>query len=61
MYKDKIVEEVRNAGIKLAEKCDFDLHKFAMMLKYETEKSKKEGYRVVTYHDILTTKELQTK
>jgi len=33
MCKDPIVEEVRNAGAKLAEECGYDLHAFADMLR----------------------------
>ncbi len=38
MWKDPIVEEIRNAGAKLAEKCDYDFYKFSRMLK-EHQKS----------------------
>lgn len=33
MWKDPIVEEVRNAGAKLAEKCNYDFHRFSIMIK----------------------------
>jgi len=33
MWKDPIVEEVREAGAKLAEKCGYNLHVFADMLR----------------------------
>ena len=29
MWKDPIVEEVRAAGGKIAEECDYDVHKMA--------------------------------
>ncbi len=33
MWKDPIVEEIRDAGAKLAEECGYDLHAFADMLR----------------------------
>jgi hypothetical protein len=33
MWKDPIVEEIRNAGAKLAEECEYNLHAFAEMLR----------------------------
>ncbi len=33
MWEDPIVEEVRNAGAKIAEKCDYDFYKFSQMIK----------------------------
>jgi hypothetical protein len=33
MWKDPIVEEVRDAGAKLAEKCGYNIHTFADMLR----------------------------
>jgi len=52
MWKDSIVEEVRNAGKKLCEKCDNDIHKFGQLLKIETEESKKAGWKVVKKEEI---------
>lgn len=33
MWKDPIVEEIREAGAKLAEECGYNLHTFADMLR----------------------------
>lgn len=52
MWKDSIVEEVRNAGKIISEKCDNNIHKFAEMLKKETEESKKAGWTVVNKEQI---------
>ena len=38
MWKDSIVEEVREAGAKLAEECGYDLHAFANMLRRHQKK-----------------------
>ena len=37
--KDPIVEEVRNAGAKLAEECGYNLHTFADMLRRHQKES----------------------
>jgi len=39
MRKDPIVEEVREAGAKLAEESGYDLHDFAEMLRQNQKKS----------------------
>lgn len=39
MRKDPIVEEVREAGAKLAEESGYDLHAFAEMLRQNQKKS----------------------
>jgi hypothetical protein len=39
MWKDPIVEEVREAGAKLAEECGYNLHAFARMLKQHEAKA----------------------
>lgn len=44
MWKDPIVEEVRNVGKKLSEKCDNDIHKFAEMIKKNEKQREKEGW-----------------
>lgn len=41
MWEDPIVEEVRKAGAKLAEKCDYDFHKFSLMIKEHQKQSDK--------------------
>jgi hypothetical protein len=33
MWKDPIVEEIRNAGAKLAEECGYNLRAFAEVLR----------------------------
>ena len=40
MWKDPIVEEVREAGGKLAKKCGYDFHKFSMMIKRHQNQNK---------------------
>lgn len=39
VWKDPIVEEVRNAGAKLAEECGYNLHNFADMLRRHQKES----------------------
>jgi hypothetical protein len=39
MWKDPVVEEVRDAGAKLAEECGYDLHVFADMLRRNQKES----------------------
>mgnify|MGYP001571237667 CR=1 FL=1 len=39
MWKDPIVEEVREAGAKLAEECEYNLHAFADMLRLHQKES----------------------
>ena len=53
MWKDSVVEEVRNAGKKIQNECSNDLHSFAAMLKMNTEKLKKEGWTVVGKKQVL--------
>ena len=48
MWKDPIVEEVREAGAKLAKKCNYDLSKFAKMLRAGEKRSKKLGWKFVS-------------
>jgi len=48
MWKDPIVEEVREAGAKLAKKCNYDLKKFAQMLRAGEKRSKKLGWKFVS-------------
>lgn len=52
MWRDPIVEEVRNAGAKLAEKCGYDFHKFSIMIKEHQDKSDRK---------VITKKELKEK
>lgn len=40
MWKDPIVEEMRQAGAKLAKKCDYDIDKFSKMIKENQKKNK---------------------
>ncbi len=53
MWKDSVVEEVRNAGKKIQNECSNDLHSFATMLKKNTEKLKKKGWPVVGKKQVL--------
>ncbi len=39
MWKDPIVEEVREAGAKLAQKCGYDVHVFAAMLRHHQKET----------------------
>lgn len=45
MLKDPIVEEVREAGAKIAKKCNNDFHK---MCEYLRKKEKKHKNRVIS-------------
>ena len=45
MLKDPIVEEVREAGAKIAKKCNNDFHK---MCDYLRKKEKKHKNRIVS-------------
>ncbi len=45
MYVDPIVQEVRDAGEKLAKEANYDLHTFFRHLR---EKEKKQGAHVVS-------------
>lgn len=49
MWTDPIVEEVREAGRKLAEECGYDLHKFFEMLRHN---QKAENWPVVSADDV---------
>ena len=49
MWKDPIVEEMREAGAKLAKKCDYDIDKFSKMIK---EHQKKNKARLVSKKDL---------
>ena len=40
MWEDPIVKEIRDAGAKLAEKCDYDFFKFSHMIKEHQKRSK---------------------
>lgn len=40
MWEDPIVEEVRNAGAKIAKKCDYDFYKFSQMIKDHQKRNK---------------------
>ena len=40
MWEDPIVKEVRDAGAKLAQKCDYDFYKFSQMIKEHQKRSK---------------------
>jgi len=53
MWKDLVVEEVRNAGKKVQNECSNDLHSFAEMLKKNTGKLKNKGWTVVGKKQVL--------
>jgi len=40
LWKDPIVEEVREARAKLAKECDYDIHKMALRFRKTTRKKK---------------------
>ena len=48
MWEDPIVEEVREAGAKLAKKCNYDLKKFAQMLRDGGKRSRKLEWKFVS-------------
>ena len=47
MWKDPIVEEVREARAELAKKCDYDIEKISKMIKAGEKRSKKSGWKIV--------------
>ena len=49
MWKDPIVQEVRDAGAKLARQCGYNFHKYSLMIKEHQKKSDK---ILVTKKDI---------
>ena len=49
MWEDPIVKEVREAGAKIAKKCDYDMHKFFELMRKNQKKSGKKG---VTKEDL---------
>lgn len=51
-FTDPIVKEMRDAGKKIQDKCNNNLHLFSQMITEGTEKHKKEGWKVVTKKDI---------
>jgi hypothetical protein len=57
MWKDPIVEEVREAGKKLSEKCGNDVHEFAKMIRLAEKKREKEGWKFVSKKDITEMEE----
>ena len=48
MWKDPIVEEVREAGAKLAKNCDYSFKKLGKMLKAGENRSRKLGWKIVS-------------
>ncbi|MEW6687314.1 MAG: hypothetical protein AB1393_14110 [Candidatus Edwardsbacteria bacterium] len=54
MWEDPIVEEVREAGARLAEKCGYDLHVFAEMLRRH---QKENNWPVASADDLEKLKE----
>lgn len=55
MWKDPIVEEIRKAGAKLAEKCNYDFNKFSKMLKEHQKNSDKVIISKKTLKDKVVT------
>ena len=58
MWKDPIVQEVREAGEELAKKANYDLHTFIENLK---ENEKKLNSKIVSRIDLKTVKPDETK
>ena len=54
MWDDPIVKEVREAGKRLQEKCNNDLHLFSKMITEGTEKLRKEGWKVAGKNELET-------
>lgn len=50
MYKDPIVEELRQNAAKLVEECDGDVHKVAQRLR---EEQSRHPHRVVRRHSRI--------
>ncbi len=55
MWDDPIVNEIRTAGEKLASKCDYDIHKFALMLKEKTDELGNNGWKIIKKEEVLHT------
>ena len=55
MWKAPIVEEIRKAGAKLAEKCDYDFNKFSRMLREHQKNSDKVIISKKTLKDKMVT------
>jgi hypothetical protein len=51
--KDPIVQEVRRIRAKLAEECDFDLHRIALRQKRLADRWKG---KKVTYEDLMASR-----
>lgn len=49
MWEDSIVKEVREAGAKIAEECDYDMHKFFDLMRKNQRKS---GKKAMTKEDL---------
>ena len=52
MWEDPIVKEVRKAGAKLAEECNYDLHELGEMLREHEEEYKKQGWKLTTKEEL---------
>jgi hypothetical protein len=52
MFEDPIVKEVRDAGKKLSEDCENDIHKFADMIRLKEKELEKQGWKFVSKKDI---------
>ena len=57
MQDDIIIEEVRNAGKKLSEQYQNDIHLFGMMLQKRTQESRSAGWKVITKEELDKLKE----
>lgn len=58
MWKDPIVEEVREAGAKLAQECGNDVHLFAEMLRNHQEEA---NWPIITSDDLKQIKLREAK
>lgn len=53
MWDDPVVNEVRTIGNKIVSEYDYDIHKFAVMLKENTEELKNSGWKIVKKEDLI--------
>lgn len=61
MWEDPIVKEVREAGAKLAEECNYDIHKLGELLRKHEEEYKKQGWKFVTKEELEKMKIMEHK
>jgi hypothetical protein len=52
MLDDPIVKEVREAGAKMAEACNFDVHAFFEMIREHERESISKGWKMAAIENI---------